>query len=88
MKQVAKVHTQTSFIKVTKRSWEDELYFGEPFGIFWSNINLQVTSIEREKRYFKDKQRFITKLCANIGLHWEKYMFFPENFDKHVVSEH
>ena len=27
------------------------------------------------------------KLCENIGLHWEKYMFFPENLEKHVVSE-
>ena len=87
MKQVAKVHTQTRFLKFTKRSWEDELTFGEPFGFFWFNITLRVTSVEREKRSFEDTQHFMKKLCANIGLHWEKYMFFPENFEKHVISE-
>ena len=87
MKQAAKAHTQTRFLKSTKRSSEDELSLGEPFGFFGSKNTLQVASVEHEKRSVKNTQRFMLKLCANIGLRWEKYMFFTEKIDEHAVSE-
>ena len=82
MKQVAKVHTQTRFLKFTKRSWEDELTFGEPFGFFWWKMTLWVTFSWTRKTVFWRYTTFYNEIVCKHWLTLRKIHVFPRKHRK------